>query len=116
MGRFSDQTESKGFLKELFEKLQTDLNAEQVKNFANLECDEARFKFVSQAENLKKFKVSRNPSIKSEKLALEFKNKGNKAFQKENWREALDFYNKGLLLLPAEHGKKWKQFEIDHSY
>lgn len=105
MVRFTDETESKGFIKELFQTLQSNLNAEQVKNFANLEDDAGRFKFVLQNEGLKEFVVSRNPSIKNSKLALDFKQKGNHAFQKQNWKEALDFYNKGLLLLPEEHGE-----------
>lgn len=111
MGRFTDETESKGFLKELLQKLQTNLNAEDVKNFANLNNDEARLKFVVQDPNLKEFIVSRNASIKNVKLALDFKQKGNTAFQSQNWKLALDFYNKGLLLLPAEHGE---YSEISH--
>lgn len=105
MGRFTDETESKGFLKELLQKLQTNLNAEQVKIFENLDNDEARFKFVLQDPNLKEFTVSRNASIKNVELALDFKQKGNNAFQSQNWKLALDFYNKGLLLLPDEHGE-----------
>lgn len=105
MGRFTDKTESKGFLKDLFQKLQSNLNAEQVKNFANLDDDEARYKFVVQDPNLKEFTVSRNESIKNLKLSLDFKQKGNGEFQSQNWKSALDFYNKGLLLVPAEHGE-----------
>lgn len=105
MGRFSDETETKGFLKGLFQKLQSNLNAEQVKNFANLDNDEERFKFVVKDANLKEFTVSRNASIKNLKLSLDFKQKGNSEFQRQNWKSALDFYNKGLLLLPAEHGE-----------
>lgn len=105
MGRFTDEIESKGFLKELLQKLQTNLNAEQVKIFENLDNDEARFKFVSQDPNLQEFTVSRNTSIKNATLALDFKQKGNVAFQSQNWKSALDFYNKGLLLLPADHGE-----------
>lgn len=105
MGRFTDEIESKGFLKELLQKLQTNLNGEQVKNFANLDTDEARFRFVVQDPNLKEFTVSRNESIKNIKLALDFKQKGNNAFQSQDWKSAMGFYNKGLLLLPAEHGE-----------
>lgn len=105
MGRFTDESESKGFIKELFQNLQSNLNAEQVKNFANLDNDEARYKFVSQNASLKEFTVSRNESIKNLKLSLDFKQKGNGAFQSQNWKSALDFYNKGLLLIPAEHGE-----------
>lgn len=105
MGRFTDETESKGFLKELLQKLQSNLNAEQVKNFANLDSDEARFRFVVQNSNLKEFTVSRNTSIKNIQLALDFKQKGNNAFQSQDWKTALGFYNKGLLLIPAEHGE-----------
>lgn len=105
MGRFSEETESKGFIKELFEQLQKTLNSEQVKNFANLESDEARYKFVSQVESIKDLKLTRNASLKNVKLALDFKQKGNKAFQSQHWISALDCYNKGLLLMPAENGK-----------
>lgn len=104
MGRFTEQGESKGFIKDLFQDLQSNLSAEQVKNFANLENDEARFKFISQHESVKNFQVTKNKSIKNLTLALDFKQKGNRAFQAKNWIVALDFYNKGLLLLPAEHG------------
>lgn len=105
MGRFTELGESKGFIKDLFQDLQSHLNAEQVKNFTNLENDEARYKFISQHPSVKEFQVSRNRSLKNQKLALDFKQKGNKAFQAQNWLGALDFYNKGLLLLPTEHGK-----------
>lgn len=104
MGRFTEQGESKGFIKELFQDLQSNLTAEQVKNFANLENDEARFKFISQQQSVKDFQVTKNKSIKNLTLALDFKQKGNKEFQAKNWIAALDFYNKGLLLLPADHG------------
>lgn len=77
MGRFTEETESKGFIQELYQKLQSNLNAEQVKNFANLEDDAARFKFVLQNQNSQEFTVSRNPSIKSIDLAHDFKQKGN---------------------------------------
>lgn len=105
MGRFTDQNERKGFITDLFQTLQSTLNAEQVKNFANLESDEARCKFVSQLKTVKEFQVTRNESIKSSKLALDFKQKGNKAFQQQHWLSALDYYNKALLLLPSENGE-----------
>lgn len=106
MGRFTEKAElNEGFLKDLLQKLQSNLNTEQVNNFANLDNDEARFKFVAQDQNLKEFSVSRNESIKNAKLALEFKQKGNGAFQSQDWKSAIDFYNKGLLLLPAENGE-----------
>lgn len=106
MGRFSEQSESSGFIKEIYQKLQNNLNAEQVKNFTNLENDEARFKFVSQHPNVKEFQVTLyNKSIKNADFSLEFKMKGNREFQKENWLAALDSYNKGLLLLPQENGE-----------
>lgn len=106
MGRiFQEDGLKKGFIKELFENLQANLNAEQVKNFANLEDNEARYKFISQSSGPKEFVVSRNASIKNTKLSLDFKQKGNNAFQKQNWIAALDFYNKGLILLPSDNGK-----------
>lgn len=104
MGRFTGEAISKGFLQELLQKLQSNLSAEQVKNFANLDNDEARIKFVVQNANLKEFTVTRNSTIKNVELALDFKKKGNTAFQSQNWKSALDFYTKGLLLLPAENG------------
>lgn len=113
MGRFTDETESKGFLKELLQNLQSNLNGDQVKQFANFDNDEARYKFVVQDPKLKEFTVSRNASIKSVELALNFKQKGNTAFKNQNWKSALDFYNKSLLLMPAEHGEcvhSWSNF------
>lgn len=111
MGRFTEHAESKGFIKDLFQDLQSNLSAEQVKNFANLENDEARFKFLSQHQSVKNFQVTKNKSIKNLTLALDFKQKGNKAFQAKNWLAALDFYNKGLLLLPSEHGT-WAMWSV----
>lgn len=106
MGRFTDFGDNKGFITDLFQTLQKNLNAEQVKNFANLEDDEGRFKFVSQLGDVKNFQVTHNiESIKSASLALEFKQKGNKAFQQQNWLAALDFYNKALLLIPGYEGE-----------
>lgn len=105
MGRFTEFHENSGFIQELFQDLQSALTAEQIKNFANLENDRDRFKFVSQIENVKKFEVLRNGIIKNATLALDFKQKGNIAFKQQNWNVAVDFYNKGLLLLPGDNSK-----------
>lgn len=105
MGRFSEEIESKGFIKDLYQQMQQTLNSEQIKNFANLETDEARYKFISQNESVKQIQLTPNASLKNVKLALDFKQKGNKAFQAQNWLSSLDFYNKGLLLIPAENRK-----------
>lgn len=105
MGRFSELHEENGFIQELFQDLQSSLTAEQIKNFANLGSDRDRFKFVSQIDNVKKFQVLHNAVIKNNALALDFKQKGNVAFKQQNWNVAVDFYNKGLLLLPGDNRK-----------
>lgn len=107
MGRFTEGNESKSFIPELFQDLQSTLTAEQIKNFANLEDDTSRLKFVSQIDSVKEFQVTknRNDSMKNLALALDFKQKGNKAFQSQSWNVAVDFYNKSLLLLPSDNGK-----------
>lgn len=105
MGRFTEFHENSGFIQELFQDLQSTLTSEQIKNFANLENDRDRFKFVSQIDNVKKFEVLRNGIIKNAALALDFKQKGNDAFKQENWNLAVDYYNKGLLLLPGDDSK-----------
>lgn len=105
MGRLSELHEDGGFIQELFQDLQSTLTAEQIKNFANLENDRDRFKFVSQIDNVKKFEVLRNGIIKNATLALDFKQKGNDAFKQQNWNIAVDYYNKGLLLLPGDSSK-----------
>lgn len=105
MGRFIEEVETKGFIKDLFLQFQQNLSSEQLKNFANLECDEARYKFVSQNDTIKEFTLTRNATIKNAQLALDFKQKGNKAFQNQQWLAAIDFYNKALLLMPGENCK-----------
>lgn len=102
MGRFTEIHEDGGFIQELFRDLQSTLTAEQIKNFANLENDRDRFKFVSQIDNVKRFEVVRTGVIKNWTLALDFKQKGNVAFKQQSWNVAVDFYNKGLLLLPGD--------------
>lgn len=107
MGRFTEQqSESSGFIKDLFQKLQSNLTAEQVKNFANLEDDASRYKFISQNPTIKDFKITLyNKSIKNNDLANEYKLRGNREFQQKNWTASLEAYNKGMLLMPPENGK-----------
>lgn len=105
MTRFVELEECEGFIKDLFRNVQNSLNEEQVKCFADLGTEEARYKFVSQIKCVKDFEVTRTPSIKDLKLALDFKQKGNKAFEAKNWIAAVENYNKSLLILPNENGE-----------
>ncbi|XP_031636986.1 SET and MYND domain-containing protein 4-like [Contarinia nasturtii] len=107
MGRFTEQSESTGFIKDLFQKLQSSLNAEQVKNFANLEDDASRYKFISNNPVIKDFQITLyDKSIKNDDLANEYKLRGNREFQKKNWTASIESYNKGLLLMPPENAKE----------
>lgn len=104
MSRFSEQTECKGFIQDLFLNMQKSMSAEQVKNFTNLDTDESRYKFVAKIKCVKEFQVTRSTLRKNAKIALDFKQKGNKAFQNKNYVIAIECYNKSLLTLPSENG------------
>lgn len=100
--------DQKLFFKDLYVSIEHSCSAEQLKNFANLDSDEARFKFVHGLNGVRAFdelKCSADQSkMKNPIVALELKKRGNLAFQAQNWPVALNFYNKSQLVIPAENG------------
>lgn len=108
MGRFaeSDTSIRDGFIREIFINVCNSCETGQIKSFGDLRDDEARYRFMSSLECRQAFTLERNKiSLKNHTLALVFKQKGNDKFQAKQWVAAVDFYNKSLLILPAECGK-----------
>lgn len=110
MVRIFDINECKGFIKDIFLKVQNSCSVEQMNDFSKLDNDIERFCFASKIDNLKNYEVKRKQfTMKSIRVAQNFKQKGNNAFQHQKWSIALDLYNKSLIMIPAD-GKKKKEF------
>lgn len=116
MGRFAeaDMNPSDGFIREIFMNVCNSCDAEQIKAFAELGDDEARFRFMSSLNYRQAFKVTRNKtSSKNYERALTFKQRGNEKFQSKNWMAAVDFYCNSILILPSEKGeRKFRAFDL----
>lgn len=85
-----------------------------MKNFANLDSDENRFKFVHNLDGVRIFNELKCTSEKSKNavLALELKKRGNLAFQAKHWTAALELYNKCQLITPPENGMIWYSYSL----
>lgn len=100
-------TDKKDFFKDFYVEVEQNCSDEELKNFANLDTDEARFKFVQQLPSVQKLDVTcghNGGTKKNADIAIELRKLGNNAFQNKNWPVALDFYNKCQLITPAENG------------
>lgn len=75
-------------------------------DFAQLETNEQRFEFINALKSIvSELKLAREFKGKNLEQSLNFKNLGNKAFQKESWAEALAHYNLCYLATPECNGK-----------
>lgn len=112
MARFaeSDISPRDGFIREIFMNVCNNCDDQTVNSFSQADGDEAKIRFMSSLDCRQAFKVERNTTtLKNADLAQSFKQKGNEKFQAKQWMTALDFYNKSLLVLPAENGKNHAQ-------
>lgn len=101
-------SDKKMFFKDLYVAIEKSCSAEQLRNFANLDTDEARFRFVQQLtgiHGIAELQRSQLGATKNSSAALELKKQGNARFQANYWPAALDCYNKSLMVMPAENCK-----------
>lgn len=95
------------FFKHYHDILLDKLDENEKTDFMNCPSDESKFKFihnkVTQIEELN-FQFIFETS-KDDKVAEEFKNKGNACFQQERYKEALEMYNQALIHIKINKGK-----------
>lgn len=98
-------TDNKMFFKDLYADIEQSCSAEQLRNFANLDNDEARFQFVHALDGVRRIdELQRiDHKTKNANIALELKKQGNARFQAKMWPAALDCYNKSQLATPPEN-------------
>lgn len=86
--------------------MRKNIGQNEFNDFAQLESDEKRFEFINALKSIvTELKLAREFKGKNLERSLEFKNLGNKAFQKESWTEALAHYNLCYLATPEGNGK-----------
>lgn len=98
----------KHFFKDLYESIEKNCSAEQLKNFANLGSDESRFSFIQNLDGVNKFnelKCNDEAVRKCAANALQLKKEGNTAFQAQNYAVALQKYTESQLVTPTNNGK-----------
>ncbi|XP_058447147.1 SET and MYND domain-containing protein 4 [Malaya genurostris] len=97
-----------GFFQNYCETARKDISSNKFNEFAQLDNDEKRFGFIKSMKSIiTDLKLSHQFNGKNLEKSLQFKNLGNKAFQKESWNEALAYYNMCYLSIPDsnEQGK-----------
>jgi hypothetical protein len=104
-----------GFFGNLFQNTRNGLKNDDLQEFASLSSNIERVKFTFEKskmdEKLKLKRHARDEAFKTNEgeiffykdlnCAMEMKKIGNKFFQTQKWNEALNFYNKGYLMLPS---------------
>lgn len=93
-----------GFFKDLYINIEKSCNKEDLRQFTACKTDEERIRFMHNVKAFKDLKYSRVYSAKNDGAAQNFKNEGNLAFQLRQWKLALDFYNKCVLMTPVDNG------------
>ncbi|XP_055640402.1 uncharacterized protein LOC129777865 [Toxorhynchites rutilus septentrionalis] len=90
-----------GYFQKYCQAMRKDIDLNEFNNFAQLANDAERFKFVNSIKQIvTELKLTREFNGKNLERSLQYKNLGNKAFQKENWNEALMFYNMCYMATP----------------
>lgn len=96
--------ENEQFFENNFLKVRSEISDENFLKFSNLNGNEERYKFVNNLESTQTFLISNHEiSGKNLELGFEFKKKGNAAFQKQDWIEALKNYNRSYVVTPSEN-------------
>ncbi|XP_058819604.1 SET and MYND domain-containing protein 4 [Topomyia yanbarensis] len=97
-----------GFFQKFCETSRKNINQNVFNDFAQLDSDEKRFGFINSLKSVvAELKLAREFNGKNLDQSLNFKNLGNKAFQRESWNEALAYYNMCYMATPDsnEQGK-----------
>ncbi|KAI5731580.1 hypothetical protein M8J77_012647 [Diaphorina citri] len=86
------------FFKEYHDELRAKLDENDKNNFMSCPNDETKFIYIREKSSLTDLNFKFNfESSKDNGVAQSFKDKGNKCFQKEEYKEALDMYNQALI-------------------
>ncbi|XP_019536792.2 SET and MYND domain-containing protein 4 [Aedes albopictus] len=93
-----------GFFQKYCETMRNGIGPNEFNDFAQLESDEKRFEFINALKSIvSELELAREFKGKNLERSLEYKNLGNKAFQKESWTEALAHYNLCYLATPESN-------------
>lgn len=107
------QLTTEGFFYKHHQIVRNGIDDVTLKNFTNLEDDEARVSLMSNIPQIREFdpEISlkmADPTFsvggKDLEKARQLKIEGNSAVQRDNWREALNFYTKSYLYMPSDNG------------
>lgn len=99
--------ENDQFFENNFLKIRSEISGENFLTFSNFNFNEERFKFVYNLESTQKFLTSNHGIFgKNLELAYDFKKRGNSAFQKQDWIEALKNYNRSYVVTPEENAQE----------
>lgn len=94
------------FFKEYHDELRAKLDENDKNNFMSCPNDETKFIYIREKSSLTDLNFKFNfESSKDNGVAQSFKDKGNKCFQKEEYKEALDMYNQALIHIEFIEGK-----------
>lgn len=74
--------------------------------FGKCVCDESRMQYVFNIPIVHSYKILLGANKKSIDLAKQFKNDGNKAFQEEKFKSALDLYSESIKQQPQRSSSK----------
>ena len=108
-----------GFFINFYHNTRNALKSDEIQTFSSLGNNQERFNFahhvskfdeklgLKRHERNSKHQVNKDEIYfyKDQNCAMEMKKIGNKFFQSQQWHEALNFYNKSYLMLPAESGE-----------
>jgi len=118
-----------GFFLNFYQNTRNKLKSDEIQTFTGLSSNSERFSFAHKSCNIEKVlglkrheRGSRHQVdkddihfYKDQNTAMEMKKIGNKFFQSQQWNEALNFYNKSYIMLPAECCKFRKTFSLSRS-
>lgn len=108
-----------GFFLNFYQNARNSLKSDEIQAFTALTNNLERFNFANRVSHVeKKLELKRHEReskhqvnkeeihfYKDKKCAIEMKKVGNKFFQSQQWLDALNFYNKSYLMLPADCSK-----------
>lgn len=115
-----------GFFLNFYQNTRNSLKSDEIQAFTGLTSNSERFSFANRVSlveeklGLKRHERESKHQVNKEEIhfykdkscAIEMKKVGNKFFQSQQWLDALNFYNKSYLMLPADCSKfsSWSGF------
>ncbi|XP_055544486.1 SET and MYND domain-containing protein 4 [Wyeomyia smithii] len=93
-----------GFFQKYCESARKNFSQNEFNDFAQLDRDKKRFQLINSSKSIiTELKLAREYNGKNLQQSLNFKNLGNKAFQRESWNEALAYYNMCYMATPGSN-------------